>query len=120
MDHTTYKTSTINDGNMHFDFGETSKVQKNRDTFLATLNTTTNTVVFADLAHDDTIEIVSKKHAGTVVRADALITDELNLFLALTTADCIPVILRDPEHEVIALVHLGWKPSKTTFATENY
>ncbi|MDR1852085.1 MAG: peptidoglycan editing factor PgeF [Propionibacteriaceae bacterium] len=39
--------------------------------------------------------------------ADALVTNERNVALAVRVADCVPVLLADPEHRVIAAAHAG-------------
>lgn len=41
--------------------------------------------------------------------ADALITDEPNLALAITHADCLPILIADPERRAIAAIHAGWR-----------
>jgi polyphenol oxidase len=41
--------------------------------------------------------------------ADAYITCQKNLALAIRTADCVPVFLFDPIQRAIGLVHAGWK-----------
>ena len=38
-------------------------------------------------------------------------TDVKNLPIMIYIADCVPVLLHDPEAEVIAAVHCGWKSS---------
>jgi YfiH family protein len=40
---------------------------------------------------------------------DALITDEPGLPLLLRYADCVPVLIYDPAHRAIAVVHSGWR-----------
>lgn len=40
---------------------------------------------------------------------DALITRETGYCLCISTADCIPILLYDPKHKVIAAVHAGWR-----------
>lgn len=40
---------------------------------------------------------------------DALITDVPGCAIGVRTADCIPVLLYDPEHKVVAAVHSGWR-----------
>ena len=40
---------------------------------------------------------------------DALITCSKELCIAVTTADCVPVLLYDPVRQVIAAVHAGWR-----------
>lgn len=50
------------------------------------------------------------------INADALVTQEKNLFLFLLTADCLPLTLYDPVHEVVGLAHLGRKSSDQSLA----
>lgn len=40
---------------------------------------------------------------------DALITAEHGICIGVSTADCIPVLLYDPVHKVVAAVHAGWR-----------
>ncbi len=40
---------------------------------------------------------------------DALVTNLKGCAIGVRTADCIPVLLYDPEREVIAAVHAGWR-----------
>jgi YfiH family protein len=42
-------------------------------------------------------------------KADALITREPGVALALSFADCVPILLYDPIEHVLALVHGGWR-----------
>ncbi len=50
---------------------------------------------------------------GTPVpyEADGLVTNEPGLALICFTADCVPVLLSDAAHGVIAAVHCGWRSS---------
>lgn len=40
---------------------------------------------------------------------DALVTDQIGVYLSITTADCFPVMLYDPKVRIIAIVHAGWR-----------
>ena len=40
---------------------------------------------------------------------DGLVTTERDVPLCIFTADCVPVLLSDPEHGVVCAVHSGWK-----------
>lgn len=41
--------------------------------------------------------------------ADAMVTDKPGLILGILTADCVPVLLADPEAGVVGAAHAGWK-----------
>ncbi len=43
------------------------------------------------------------------VDADAVITREKGMWIGVHTADCVPVLLYDPEQEIVAAVHAGWR-----------
>lgn len=49
--------------------------------------------------------------AGSVhqTSADILISSEGGCPVAVRTADCLPILLADPENRVIAAVHAGWR-----------
>lgn len=40
---------------------------------------------------------------------DALITDQKNVCIGVTAADCVPILLFDLEKKVLAAIHAGWK-----------
>ena len=43
------------------------------------------------------------------IKADAIITNQKNLPIAVLTADCVPVLLYDKKKNMIAAIHAGWK-----------
>ena len=43
------------------------------------------------------------------IKADAIITDQLRLPIAILTADCVPILLYDQKKKIIAAIHAGWK-----------
>lgn len=75
-------------------------------------------VVKADQTHSDNIEIVGQKqikekteklNIAEVKNIDSLITNDENILLATTNADCILFLMYDPKNKVIANVHSGWR-----------
>lgn len=40
---------------------------------------------------------------------DAIITHVPGIAIAVTTADCVPVVLYDAEHHAVAAIHAGWR-----------
>lgn len=57
--------------------------------------------------HTDNITILHGSEEPSI--ADAVITDRKNLFIGIKTADCLPVLIFDPENKVIGAVHAGWR-----------
>lgn len=75
-------------------------------------------VVKADQTHSDNIEIVGQKqikekteklNIAEVKNIDSLITNDENILLATTNADCILFLMYDSKNKVIANVHSGWR-----------
>jgi YfiH family protein len=46
---------------------------------------------------------------GRLGEADALVTDRPGLLLGVRTADCLPLLVADPEHRAVAAIHAGWR-----------
>ena len=40
---------------------------------------------------------------------DALVTNQPGICLMVLSADCVPVLLFEPEKRVVAAVHAGWR-----------
>ena len=40
---------------------------------------------------------------------DAIMTDQSDICIGVSTADCIPILLYDPEHHAAAAIHAGWR-----------
>jgi len=43
------------------------------------------------------------------VKADAVITDQKKIPIAILTADCVPILLYDKKKNMVAAIHAGWK-----------
>jgi len=66
--------------------------------------------VFARQTHSDHVAIVSSaQRKTTIADTDALISNEPGLFVCVQTADCVPILLFDPEQKVVAAIHAGWR-----------
>lgn len=46
---------------------------------------------------------------GIAAGCDAIVTDHPNLALVTLAADCVPVVLADPDCGLVAAVHCGWQ-----------
>lgn len=54
-------------------------------------------------------QVVDARDAGPEVRADGIVTDDPAWTLAISAADCVPVLLLDPACGAVAAVHAGWR-----------
>jgi hypothetical protein len=43
------------------------------------------------------------------LQADCILTDATNVTLFMRFADCVPIMLYDPNRRIVGLVHAGWK-----------
>jgi len=70
--------------------------------------------------HGDDILLVKDnvKSAKSCPDADAYITNEKNLPIAIRTADCVPVFIFDHIQRVIGLAHAGWRGTYKAIAAK--
>ncbi len=59
--------------------------------------------------HSVNIMVVDEGFAGSLAGVDGLVTSARGVALAINTADCVPVLLADPEAGVIGAAHSGWR-----------
>jgi YfiH family protein len=58
--------------------------------------------------HGTGVGVVSQVTAEPIPSVDALVTNTRGIGLLALAADCVPVILIDPEAHVVASIHAGW------------
>ena len=64
--------------------------------------------------HSSTIVVMNKDTKSG--EADGIITKEKELYIYVKLADCAGILIYDPEHELIAAVHSGWKGTSLNIA----
>lgn len=103
--------------NLGFNRGDLDEnVRKNYQLIAETIGISTDDLVFSNQIHEDKIVIVGKEDRGKgfnrksdMIGVDGLITNEKNVALVTSYADCVPLFFLDPVHHVIALSHAGWR-----------
>jgi hypothetical protein len=63
----------------------------------------------ADQVHGTDVLICRGAGRNHSRQADILLSTELNRTVAVRTADCVPILLADPETGIVAAVHAGWR-----------
>ena len=89
----------------------------NRRRVAAALGADLGDFVFCSQVHGRRVAVVSAADRGrgalrlddAVASTDALVTTDPGTVLAILVADCVPIILADPQAGVLACVHAGWR-----------
>ena len=64
------------------------------------------------------VEVLVVESPGNYEGYDALITNRNGILIAVTVADCVPILLFDAKRKVIAAIHAGWKGSADKIVTK--
>jgi YfiH family protein len=89
---------------------EQPAVAENHRRIYAQLGLDAGQVVSPRQVHGSRIAVATAHAAGkTIPDTDGLVTAVPGVALLMRFADCQPILLYDPEHHVIALVHAGWR-----------
>lgn len=116
-------TKTTNDVNSQFGFNISFKVGddekivlQNRKYFANLIGIDFDKIAFADQIHSD--KIIEAKNSGNLGEFDSIYTIKENLFVSVTIADCVPILLYCEEQNISAAIHAGWKGSSEKITTK--
>jgi len=62
------------------------------------------------------VEVASLAERGTWGEADALWTGATDVSVGVNTADCVPILLVDPDGHRVAAIHSGWRGTEAEIA----
>lgn len=94
--------------NMSLSVGDdAATVQQNRARLARRLGFDPDRMATQRQVHGDVIVDVGEGYAPC--ESDAMMTDVEGWLLAVSVADCVPVLLYDPTRRAIAAVHSGWR-----------
>lgn len=82
-------------------------VAANRKRLASELGLAENRIAWMEQVHGRTVTIVDGPQRRPAEATDALVTAQAGLAVAVLVADCVPVLLADPEAGVVAAVHAG-------------
>lgn len=94
--------------NLSFSVGdEAEAVSENRRRFFSDLGFTEQQLASSHQVHG--CQILPVRQPGRFDGYDALICNQRQILLAVSIADCVPVLIFDQKNEAIAAVHAGWR-----------
>ncbi len=98
--------------NLGFDTGDKAiHIRKNREILTDAFGLSPSVLLTVNQVHEDGILVVDsawpQDYSGA--SCDAIISDRPGLAIGVLTADCVPVLLFDPDHLTVAVIHAGWK-----------
>jgi purine-nucleoside/S-methyl-5'-thioadenosine phosphorylase / adenosine deaminase len=104
----TYPWESLNFGASVGD--DIERVIHNREIALKSVDIDPDTVYDVYQIHSTNIVITNKPLNTNEphVKADAILTNQPNVTLLMRFADCVPILLFDPRHQAIGIVHAGW------------
>lgn len=82
-------------------------VKKNRDIIRKSFDDPK--LIFAGQTHSDIVALVTNDNLDKHFDCDALATNLKNVALGISHADCQASIFYDPEYNIIAAAHAGWR-----------
>jgi YfiH family protein len=116
LDYVRIETSTVEDGNMSYSYGDDNTVDENRRRFFKNKGFNIDNAYFCRTDYKNykiiyNVEVVNDKPKQFTVisNTDALITNNKHVPLSIHTADCLQITLYDPANKVLALIHAGFK-----------
>lgn len=102
--------------NLSYSVGDDPQnVKANRERFLRTLGITEGSLAIPRQVHSSTV--LRAEGPGIFPECDGLVTDRTGVFLTVSVADCIPLLIYEKERRIIAAVHSGWRGTVAAIAT---
>ena len=99
---------TLNLGNTVGD--DQAAVAENHTRVYAHLGSSAAQVTSPRQVHSNRVVVITGDQAGSIIPdSDGIVTTAPRVALLLRFADCQPILLYDPAHHALGLVHAGWR-----------
>ena len=87
-----------------------ASVKKNLNIVRKKISKNSQNIFLLNQIHSNKFVFIDNKYKSKIKpKADAIITDQINLPIAVLTADCVPILICDNQKQIIAAIHAGWK-----------
>ena len=101
----------------HYCGDDEEDIGKNRDTLCQLLGINGDRLVMPHQVHETKVaridgqffELSAAERLEALEGVDALMTNLKGVCIGVSTADCIPVLLYDTEHQAVCAIHAGWR-----------
>ena len=85
-------------------------VKKNLEVVKKKISNSAKNIFLLNQIHSNKLVYIDNNYKLTKKqKADAVITNQKNLPIAVLTADCAPILIYDNKKKIIAAIHAGWK-----------
>ena len=85
-------------------------VKKNLEIVKKKISNSAKNIFLLNQIHSNKLVYIDNNYKLTKKpKADAVITNQKNLPIAVLTADCVPILIYDNKKRIIAAIHAGWK-----------
>ena len=87
-----------------------SNIKKNLEIVRNKISNSASDIFLMNQIHSNKFIFIDKNYKLKIKpEADAVITNQKNLPIAVLTADCAPVLIYDNTKKLIAAIHVGWR-----------
>ncbi len=88
-----------------------NKIQKNLQIVKKKIARRSKNIFFVNQVHSSKFFFIEKnfKLKKKKIEADAIITEQKKIPIAVLTADCVPILLYDKRRNMVAAIHAGWR-----------
>jgi len=85
-------------------------VKKNLQVVKKKISNSAKNIFLLNQIHSNKLVYIDNNYKLTQKpKADAVITNQKNLPIAVLTADCVPILIYDNKKRIVAAIHAGWK-----------
>lgn len=98
--------------NLGLHVGDCSEQVNENRRYLQSILPINTKIQWLEQVHGNDVVQLSKISAEPLT-ADAAVTQEKNICLAIMTADCLPILLASKAGDEVAAIHGGWRPLST-------